>query len=199
MCYFQLILVDNSKFMQGEKDEVIKVVAALAYLLKELDPDGIEVVCTSEPGNKKKFKTSKEVRNFVTNAFQQGREDQCAIETALGVVLREARLRLANGTSRGTILSIDRLRKGPFGQRSRASASEALSILVFTNGVWDYSEGGLAGADQPIQGLINHMKLNNINRTEICINFVRFGADPRGIERLRFLDDELEGRQGNEG
>ena len=74
-----------------EQAEVIKVVKALSYLLKHLDPDGIEVVCTSSPGIIKRLKTATDIKNFINKEFRSGYDANCAIEVALDVVLETVR------------------------------------------------------------------------------------------------------------
>lgn len=168
--------------MQREQAEVIKVVKALSYLLKHLDPDGIEVVCTSSPGIIKRLKTATDIKNFINKEFRSGYDANCAIEVALDVVLETVRAKYLE-QPRGS-----RLSRVPTFSTSR---SPTISIFVFTSGKWDHSETGTCGAENPIRGLMNEMILQRVPRTRVCFQFVRFGDSAVGKRRLQFLDDEL--------
>ncbi|KAM0818259.1 putative serine threonine protein kinase protein [Seiridium cardinale] len=85
-----------------------------------------------------------------------------------------------------------------FTSSASVGQGQGVSILVFTNGLWDHSPGDTSGADRPIQNLINNMKAQHISRTQVSIQFVRLGDEARGKRRLEILDDELPQRPGNE-
>ncbi|KAF7534437.1 hypothetical protein G7054_g6227 [Neopestalotiopsis clavispora] len=180
----QLLLIDNSKFMQKEKDEVSKVVKALSYLLKKLDRDGIEVACTSSPGNIRRFSTATDIERFVKNEFHSGHDADCGIEFALNLVLKKVRNKYLKSAKPSRLSRI-----GTF--PSSTNTSEGISIFVFTNGQWDPSETGICGADNSILGLINEIDTLRTPRTQICFQFVRFGNSEIGKRRLKFLDDDL--------
>lgn len=178
------LIIDNSKFMQEEKKEVLKVVKALSYLLKKLDRDGIEVACTSSPGNMKRYNSATDIERFISNEFHSGHDTDCNIEHALNVVVDKVKNKYLR-QSRSFRLS----RIGTF--PSNSSTTDGISIFVFTNGQWDSSETGRCGADQSIRRLITEMETRNASRTQICFQFIRFGNSETGRQRLRFLDDDL--------
>ncbi|KAI4592710.1 hypothetical protein KJ359_010469 [Pestalotiopsis sp. 9143b] len=180
-----LLLVDNSKFMQRENAEVIKVVKALSYLLKHLDPSGIQVVCTSKPSAIKRLKTATDVKLFIEKEFRNGYDGNCAIELALDIVLETVRSKYLEQSK------VSRSSRVPTFSNLRSPIFKAISILVFTNGKWNYSESGTCGAENPIRRLINEMIQQRVERTRICFHFVRFGDSDIGKRRLLFLDDEL--------
>lgn len=174
--------------MQGYVDSVIKVISALSYLGKDIDRDGLEVVCTSDPGKKARIKSSTAAASFVQQAFKDGQGANCNIEKALEVVLDPVKTGLKQRTS---------IFGGTFSTR-RNPMIRPVSIYILTNGLWDHSPNDVCGADIPIRSLIHAMKQRDVGRTHVSLQFVRFGSDARGIKRLDILDDELPKRLGNE-
>lgn len=175
--------------MQREQAEVIKVVKALSYLLKQLDPDGIEVVCTSSPNTMKRLKTATDIEAFIAKAFRKGYDANCAIENALDVVLTKVRAKYLEQSNTPRLLRVPTL------STLRPPSFKAISIFVFTNGKWDHSETGTCGAEKPIRRLISEMISQHVARTRICFQFVRFGDSEIGRRRLKFLDNELSEEQ----
>ncbi|CAH0055526.1 unnamed protein product [Clonostachys solani] len=176
----KIFLIDNSKSMQKYREEVLRWVSELGYLVKELDPDGGEIRCTSDNTKIAKFKRAKDARNFVSERFSDGKGGPCNMENALFGVVDSIRGPASTVSSRLSFMT-----------RS-TSVPKKITILVFTDGVWNSSsEHGLLGADGPIKSLIEHMKDSKIGRPNISIQFLRFGSDPVGIGRLKFLDDDL--------
>ncbi|CAI6087926.1 unnamed protein product [Clonostachys chloroleuca] len=179
----KIFLIDNSNSMQEYREEVLRWVLELGYLVKELDPDGGEVRCTSDHTKVVKFKKSSDAKRFVSETFADGKGAPCNMESALLAVADSIREPPSTVSSR--LLSITRPGSGP----------KKTSVLVFTDGVWDSSlgnlENDLLGADESIESLIKHMKDSSIGRPNVSIQFLRFGSDPVGIRRLKSLDDDL--------
>uniref|UniRef100_A0A0B7KEL8 Protein kinase domain-containing protein n=1 Tax=Bionectria ochroleuca TaxID=29856 RepID=A0A0B7KEL8_BIOOC len=176
----KIILIDNSKSMQKYREEVLRWVSELGYLVKELDPDGGEIRCTSDHTKVVKFKRSTDAKRFVSEKFADGKGAPCNMENALlGVV---DSIREPQSTVSSRLSFITRSGSGP----------KKTTVLVFTDGVWDSSlKNGLIGVDKSIESLIKHMKDSGIGRPNISIQFLRFGSEPVGIKRLEFLDDKL--------
>ncbi|KAK6085916.1 hypothetical protein SCUP234_02823 [Seiridium cupressi] len=181
-----IILVDNSRFMQSHLDFVARTVKALAYLSKELDPDGIEVACTSNPRKIVRCRSSTQADDFVRENFRTGHESDCNIEMALETIVDPIKQKLMKRSSHWSHLA-------PF----QKSTLRPVSIYVLTDGHWDESAGGICGADKPIESLINAMRQGRVGRTQASLQFVRFGDDPRRMRRLDLLDDELGERSQN--
>ncbi|KAK6065582.1 hypothetical protein SCUP515_11140 [Seiridium cupressi] len=181
-----IILVDNSRFMQSHLDFVARTVKALAYLSKELDPDGIEVACTSNPRKIVRCRSSTQADDFVRENFRTGHESDCNIEMALETIVDPIKQKLMKRSSHWSHLA-------PF----QKSTLRPVSIYVLTDGHWDESAGGICGADKPIESLISAMRQGRVGRTQASLQFVRFGDDPRRMRRLDLLDDELGERSQN--
>lgn len=164
---------------------MIKAVDSLSYLFKELDPDGIDVTSTTAPDKRSRCSTSTKVTGVVGTAFRDGREADCHIERALSVILKSVRENWPP--------TIRSARTSVIGTAFRPPPLRPISIYIFTNGRWDNSEDGACGAVLPIKTMIDKMKERDVGRTDVSLQFVRFGSDDRGIARLRILDDEVPG------
>ncbi|KAI9150717.1 Mitogen-activated protein kinase kinase [Paramyrothecium foliicola] len=69
----QVFLIDNSSSMQSHKVEVLRFVRSLSYLVKELDPDGLQVLRTSNPQRKETCRTATRAFEVVERTFLEGR------------------------------------------------------------------------------------------------------------------------------
>ncbi|KAK7908795.1 serine/threonine protein kinase [Apiospora marii] len=176
-----IIIVDDSVYMQQHRDEVFRVAKVLSYLVKQMSPHGFEVIFTSNPMQKSTCQTSSKVESHLRNHFDQEPNAKCQMEFTLENVLEDVKSKL---------LPVPLLSKGRLGRLTRQE-SFSVSIYILTSGVWDRFEEGTCGVENPIESLIAHMMAHEIGRTEASIQFVRFGADERGIKRLTFLDDDL--------
>ncbi|KAK8139416.1 serine/threonine protein kinase [Apiospora sp. TS-2023a] len=186
-----IIVIDNSTFMQNHRGEVGKLAKVLSYLMKHLDPNGVEVYFTSNPKQKFICETSTKVESQLSRCFSHGHNAHCQMEHTLDTVFKDVKsklLRSGEGQSSSSRHIRDRL--------TGAKAS-GVSIYVLTSGVWDRSEEGNCGVEKPIESLIAFMKTHELGRTEASIQFVRFGADARGIKRLTVLDDKLPEKEAN--
>lgn len=170
--------------MRGFKGQVLDVFANLAYILEAADPNGLDVMCTSDPGNMQHSRVTDKLFQFVQSNFDKGASTNCFIERALETLADKV---------------IDKLPSGP-GEKKRLrnwirnDKFRPISIYVLTSGVWDSSTAnreGTCGAERPINQLITELKSRNLHKSQVAIQFIRFGDHPTGIERLTFLDDCL--------
>jgi hypothetical protein len=174
--------------MQHYRKEVIHTITPLAYLLKSLDPNGIEVILTSALDKKKICQSSSDVAKVISNSFPEGRDADCPIERALETILEYVR---ENWPQRvRPILS-------PIINISTRPTARPVSIYILTNGIWDHSSDGTCGAERPIQVMIDQMKGHAVGRTQVSLQFICLGSCTRGVQRLKHLDDEIPKVNGN--
>ncbi|KAI3392354.1 hypothetical protein diail_5834 [Diaporthe ilicicola] len=179
-----ILVVDNSKLMRKVKPEVLRVFSSLAHVLEAADPNGLDVICTSDPGNMQNSRTTEKLVRFVQSNFDKGANAPCFIETALKTLVDKV---------------IDKLPSGPGERKTLRSVFKTekvrpISIYVLTTGVWDptpAAKDGTCGAERPINQLINELRSRNLHKSQVAIQFIRFGNDPTGMGRLKILDDDL--------
>lgn len=181
----QIFIIDNSAHMQKQelRDCVIRWFKVVSYLVKGADKDGIEVLLTSERIIRQSRRTSKLV-DYVYRNFSKGAQSKCNMENILDTIVDRVISRFPD-TRQSTSC---------FGFRSGKGAPKPVSIYVLTNGVWDVHENteNLAlNADLPLLRLVKGIREHELRRTHAIVQFVRFGGNQDGIQRLKYLDDRI--------
>ncbi|ROV89219.1 hypothetical protein VMCG_09900 [Cytospora schulzeri] len=180
-----VFLIDNSKSMQQHRKAVIETFTNLAYILEKADEDGLDVLCTSDWGKQEHGRRAKNLAAFVDNNFHKG-GDSCPMENSLLALTTNI---IQDLPSKGA--KRNRTRMSLFGKKSKGRPT---SIYILTNGVWNSSPAardGVYGADRPLRQLIRELQDRNLHKSQVSIQFIRFGNDATGIRRLTSLDDDL--------
>lgn len=148
-------------------NDVIRTFKALGYLVKSVHPNGIELFLTSMPWKSegKRKKARKKLISFLEGCANQSDSGNCNMEDSLGRILEQV--------------------------KSSLSAQRYFNVYIFTDAVWEPSEEIVCGVDVPIRSLVTEMKRLNLMRTHLALQFIRFGDDEIGRNRLRYLDDDL--------
>lgn len=95
------------------------------------------------------------------------------INNVLGGVLEKYQEKVEGRRRRSIISSAPRLKK--------------LILFVLTDGLW----GPHSDAEEPIKNLVERIRLCGLPGNQIGVQFIKFGDDPDGAERLQKLDDFL--------
>lgn len=170
--------------MREFKAQVLDVFANLVYILEAADPNGLDVICTSDPGNMQHSKSTDKLMHFASSNFDKGASGPCFIEKTLKNLADKV---------------IDKLPPGPGEKKGLMSwikndRFRPISVYVLTSGVWNSSataREGTCGAERPINQLITELMGRNLHKSQVAIQFIRFGDYSIGIDRLKFLDDGL--------
>ncbi|RSL78453.1 hypothetical protein CEP51_008204 [Fusarium floridanum] len=162
-----IFFVDMSRTMSLYFQEIKAKFQILAYLAKKFDPDGVEVCFSSEVPLIHKGDTSK-----LLNLFNEQNWDQLSFEDRIGTFIDQI-----------VIPRLSSLR-----QRLGLKKPKNLTIFVLTDGRWGEGKEGAAGVENPIMRLINLIRKKGLSRTQVAIQFLRFGDDPHGKRYLTFLD-----------
>ena len=161
--------------MKAHQEDVRSVVEVLAYILKRFDPDGITVYSTSESARIVTKKT-KDILKFMNSTRTVERSN---MEHSLGNIISDY------------LHSFDRLKLKVFSRWAvRKSFPQALSIYVFTDGMWQPKNDPY----DPIASLSRRLQSENLPRSQVGIQFIRFGQSIEGIKRLQKLDSSLSTR-----
>lgn len=158
--------------------DVLQTFKALAYLVKGCDPNGIELYTTSRPGKPKKARkgTTDVLVGFLESLDKGSSAGDGNIEQSLGEIFTRVKSSLSPG-------------------RLSMRNQPCISVYILTDGLWGGRETG-SGVDVPIRSLVEEMKRNNLMRTHVSVQFIRFGDDPQARRLLRSLDNDL-GRELN--
>ncbi|RSL49750.1 hypothetical protein CEP54_012280 [Fusarium duplospermum] len=162
-----IFFVDVSRTMGLYFQEIKEKFQILAYLAKKFDPDGVEVCFSSEVPLIHKGDTSK-----LLSLFNEQTWDQVSFEDRIGTFIDQ--------------IVIPRL--WSLRQKLRLKKPKNLTIFVLTDGRWGEGKERAAGVENPIMRLINVINRKSLSRTQVAIQFLRFGDDPDGKRYLTFLD-----------
>ena len=150
--------------MKAHEAGVKRILGILAYLVKDSDPDGLELFFTCSKKKIKDKDPAKLVAGFAANK-PGGLTD---IRTRLTLIIDNY---------------IKRFDRNWFLKKVKPDRS--LNIYVLTDGIWQ----SVTDLTPLIQRLIK--KLSEDGRYQVGIQFISFGNDPDAIKRLNHLDDNL--------
>lgn len=146
---------------------VNKVFKALSYIVKEMDKDGLDLYFTiSETCEKKAKRTSKLLP--IVEARKQHGNSTTDINHRLTKILEEYKNNLDN-------------------KKWYQSEIKPLSLYILTDGLWENE----CTAIEPIRNAVQKLEDLRKDEKQIGIQFISFGHDPIGLQRLHHLDDGL--------
>ena len=152
--------------------EVRDVFAHLAYIVKDADPDDIELLFTMSSDEYRSHRTTP-LLNVLDGRRPQG---ICNIRSPLSEVLKGYQARLkGQKTSRWS-----RRPQNPGKVRRQ-------TLYVFTDGIWQPE----CDVTEIIKHLVDCLKEYDLIREQFGIQFIRFGDDPEGVKKLEHLDSGL--------
>ena len=167
--------MDDSLSMKEHWDDVILLFSVFAYFAKRLDDDGLEMSFTVSDHTEVFKKTSRAVSHLKT----MRPSTPSNIDLRLGKILWRYQ----------TDLERQRERTGSFWPREKHV--KPLSLYIFTDAAWPGCD-----AVAPVEAMIEKQKQLGLPKEQVGIQFIRFGNDPIGIERLRYLDFGLRRKYG---
>lgn len=153
--------------MKDHWDDVISLFSVLAYFAKKLDKNELELYFTVSTPSKKTFKDTTPV---VEHLRDMNPKTYSNINMSLDPILRKYQAEFGQ--------------KGFF--RTKAKKVKPLSLYVFTDAAWQGTD-----AVAPIEAMIEKLQKHELPKEQVGIQFVRFGNDQTGIDRLKYLDSGL--------
>lgn len=173
----QIFLIDDSESMKKHWETVKNVWDALAYLVKKMDKDGIEIRFANSRTQNGQHKDRDSLRRRLKNVKPGG---QCNMELALSDLLPDCYPSDPPSTRRRS-LSL----------RQRPKERSGVNIYILTDGVWSQEDDPLCGVQKHIRLCVDRMNAE-AQLKYVGIQFIRFGNDPIGKERLERLDNGLQ-------
>jgi hypothetical protein len=160
---------------------MLAVFDILSYMVKSADPDGIDLIFTISPNkynSKDRFgrnSSSKLVRRVEDRKSEL--QGVCDISYKLNDIL---------GSYESELKSQHYLRKNssPF---AAPKEIRPMSLYVLTDGNWDPD----CDAERPIKRLAATLIELKCDPKQVGIQFISFGDDESGLEKLEHLDDNL--------
>lgn len=171
-----VFFVDDTQSMYTHRAELIRAFTAFSYLAKLIDRDGIELIFASNP--RKIWKDSATSRLIDILERHQFVQESGMMEGKLGELVDH--------------IVTDRLPMTIRGHQMNLLPKKEVSIFVLTDGCWHNNLPDLpnaAGVKAPIERLMRIIHDKGLNRTQVMIQFIRFGNDENGKRYLELLDD----------
>lgn len=169
---------------QQRQSEVADYVDVLSYMVKRHDKDGIDLYYFNSSqcveGSKNSTKLVLSVRGHKFSGVSSPENSLVKILDAYSKKIKA----YASGTHDDQ--SHSRRFHLPLGRSKAPKLPAPLSVYVLTDGVWQL--GGDDDLEKTIKDLITNLRAAKCMRKQIGIQFIRFGNDPVGIERLNALD-----------
>jgi hypothetical protein len=163
--------------MQEHWDNVEQCVSLLAFCTTPYDKNGIDLrfMISGTKHNSSDYDSiTRKVREARPPVVDSKLRQVANINNILGGILGKYRGKVES-RRRGSIFSSpQRLKK--------------LILFVLTDGLW----GAHSDAKAPIESLVNMIARCGLPDNQIGIQFIKFGNDPVGAERLQKLDDFLQ-------
>lgn len=169
-----VFLIDNTVSMRPHRKDVFDLFGLLGYMVKGTDPDGIELRFTMSRDRGARAKDTGPLLRTLDTAPFSGESN---IRTQLGEILQDYHAKLRNQKQTRWLFS-------------RASSPRPIrrqNIYIFTDGVW---QPGCDPTDL-IRKLVNGLESYSMEREQFGIQFIRFGDNAEGINRLNQLDSGL--------
>jgi hypothetical protein len=164
-------------------DRVNVVVEALSYIVKDCDPDGTELYFTISSQYRKDRNTTG-LLNMLHGKSLKGATD---IDHRLNEILEKYKAKLDERSS--WISSIRSIAK------KEPKVVRPLNLYILTNGIWEDKSTG----ETTIVNFAQKLKKLGKIRNQVGIQFISFGNNLIGLERMRILDSELgRGRKKDE-
>ena len=147
--------------MRAHWSEACRILHALAYMVKRMDDDGLDLYFASDRTKIHEKKSEK-----LANAARQKEPGPTVISNlfdCLALLLEK--------------------------YRQNMSAKKRLSIYIFTTGNWSKSGTPAGRIEEIIRDLVRHLRRMNYSDRRVAIQLIQFGNDPEATKRLEYLDD----------
>lgn len=155
-----------------------KLFKSLAYMVKDGDPDGIELYFTKFTKKHKNEDTTP-----LLNALKRKRPGGFSdIKKRLYDILQQYQSSLSVGTIHGSRFSFSL-----FSFRSAVTSVRPLSLYILTDGAWQ----DIINVERPIENLVQELVKHDYRADQVEIQFIRFGDNPDSIQRLGRLNSRL--------
>jgi hypothetical protein len=154
--------------MEPHWNSLIRVTEALTYILKNVDPNGLDLSFTICRETLTKTKKTSSLVDLVTSRSKllKGPTDmKLRLSEILGTYQTE--LEKPKAFLRKSVLP--------------------MNLYILTNGIWEPN----CDAAGPITNLVNKLNKLHKNRVQVGIQFISFGKNAEAINRLNILDSGL--------
>lgn len=168
-----MFFIENSPSMQRHAEQALHAFSALSYLAKQIDKDEIEMAFASHPSTVHSHPHTRQLIEILKH------HDYAAVQGLMEKSLGEFIIKNIIG----------RLQRPLLDNLTFLDTRKPISIFIFTDGCWGSGLPEAAGVEHPIRNLMEKIKKLRLHRTQVMIQFIRFGQEFDGMRYLEYLDD----------
>lgn len=161
-----VFVIDDSAGMEPHWKYLISVFEALSYVVKTVDPNGLDLHFTVSDD---KYLNRKETAPLIKTVRSQPRRSTTDMNIRLTTLLQAYQNKLSKKKSRFS------------------SEVKPMNLYILTDGVWETE----TNVEAPIRSLVKTLNEQGMGRLQIGIQFIYFGNNPNALERLEHLDSGL--------
>lgn len=164
----QVFLIDDSASMQHYHEEAAMLLEVLAYIVKNSDPDGIDLYFA---GPRQKI-NSKRVRNLKEAVKKNPFDGNPDVSRTMAEILDGFLTLRRRGTRRGIL---------------KPKPPKPMTCYILTDGDWPSREK----VEKQVKLFVNQLRESAIQRGGFGIQFISFGDDKEKTGFLDHLDSNL--------
>ncbi|KAG9228900.1 hypothetical protein BJ875DRAFT_434529 [Amylocarpus encephaloides] len=168
-----VFIIDDSASMWQHWSEMCELFGILAYIVKRSDEDGIDMCFAMDPHMHNNSDTSELIK--IIEQRKNVLDGQCDINVRLQNLLRKYNQSLQDR-------HLNRQERGWVPKHIKP-----ISYYIFTDGIWDTS----SNPEHIIENTVNIMVELKVPRNQVGIQFISFGKDSSGLEKLSHYDNDL--------
>ena len=157
--------------MRTHRSDVLKLIELLAYMVKDSDPDGPDIHFTQSTQKIRSVKKSRRILAAVREAPFAGISD---MRNCLSRIFQSHKNEFGTTTTPHSTW---------YRKTSPAVPQKPLSFYILTDGIWQPNEVGPI-----IKALADSLRVHQLPKEHVGIQFIRFGRDQDGIDQLTHLD-----------
>ena len=166
----QAFVIDDSASMNPYWTDVRDLLDLLAYMVKRADPNRVDLCFAGSAVKHGEMKMTTSLLEIFDQKRPNGKQDMSA---RLSSIVSEYQKDLAKINAPKSLFA-----------KLRSKETRPLSVYVFTDAVWQ----PVCHVSPVIKSLVSTLTQNNLHKQQVGIQFIRFGNQRIGIERLEDLD-----------
>lgn len=171
----QAFVVDNTESLKPHLPEVTQIIKLLPYMLKNSDPDGIDMYFTKST---RQLKFKKKTKVLLEALCEEKFVGISNITIRINQIFEDYKAKLDSRPGAG---------RSPFRRTRSTLRTRPLNVYILTNGMWE------PGCDlaSSIRLLVEDIRRRSLPKDQVRIQFIQFGERPECTAKLQHLDSGL--------
>ena len=171
----QVFILDNTESMKVHRKTIIDIIELLPYMLKNSDPDGIDMHFTK---SSRQLKSKKKTKALIEAVKEERFVGTSNIAILLNQIFEDYKAKLSSGPQPSHSF---------FRRTYTTRRPRPLNVYTLTDGMWEPR----CDIEPIIRALVMNLRERGLPKDQIGIQFIRFGDEREGKEKLEHLDSGL--------